>query len=37
LEKELQKSQDESNLRREVIDSMSSSLMKHEKESGELA
>eukprot|EP00347_Sterkiella_histriomuscorum_P016614 403352511 len=37
LDKELQRRNDEINLRKEVIDSMSNSLMKHEKESGELA
>ncbi|CDW74319.1 UNKNOWN [Stylonychia lemnae] len=37
LEKELQRGEDEIKLRKEVIDSMSNSLMKHERESGELA
>lgn len=37
LEKELQRKTDESNLRKEVIDSLSESLMKHEGETRELA
>ena len=36
LEKELQRSRDEVDLRKEVIDSMSTSLLKHEKENREL-
>lgn len=37
LEKEKVRQLDEINLRKEVIDSMSSSLMRHEKDSAELA
>ena len=37
LELELQRKSDEANLRKDVIDSLSNSLMKHEKQSGELA
>jgi len=37
LEKELQRKTDEAELRREVIESLSASLMKHEKENQELA
>lgn len=37
LEKDLQRKTDEVNLRKEVIESMSASLMKHERESGEMA
>lgn len=37
LEKELQRKTDEVNLRKEVIDSMSESLMRHEHDSAELA
>ena len=36
MEKELARAQDEVLLRREVIDSMSASMMKHEKENREL-
>jgi chromosome segregation ATPase len=37
LERELARKEDEVNLRKDVIDSMSDSLMKHEAESRELA
>lgn len=37
LEKDLHRRTDEVNLRKDVIESMSSSLLKHEKESRELA
>jgi hypothetical protein len=37
LEKELQRKTEEVDLRREVIDSMSASLLKHERENSELA
>lgn len=37
LEKELQRKSDESELRREIVESMTASLQRHEKESAELA
>lgn len=37
LEKEIQRQLDEINLRKEVIESLSNSLMKHEKDSADLA
>jgi hypothetical protein len=37
LEKDFQRKQDEVNLRKDVIDAMTDSLLRHEKESAELA